>query len=171
MKVQAPPQRPADRHSERGSGLMLAVLVTATMFALIATSFVFLQEAKVSINRQLSFDGQTMNAAQAGLIDTLSWFRRQQTQPVTQFSPALNANGSPPVNETDEPVPDDGERVYAERPNKTAEKRETRHLRDLVVRLAGMPPERLDPLPLSERMRDAIAEYQRIRPKAHGWYY
>lgn len=80
----------------------------------------------------------------------------------------IAAMNTDPVNETNDAAPDDEERVYAERPNKTALKRETRQLRDLVVSLAAMPPHRLDELPLSERMRDSIDEYQRIRPKAHG---
>lgn len=95
--------QPQERHGERGSGLMLAILVVATMFTLIATSFIFLQQAKFSINRQLAYDGQAMNAAQAGLVDGLSWFRRQQTQPVGDFQPQRDLSASPPVNETDDP--------------------------------------------------------------------
>lgn len=93
---------PESRRSERGSGLMLAILVVATMFTLIATSFIFLQQAKVSIHRQLSYDGQTLNAAQAGLIDGISWFRRQQVQPVGSFSPVRDLSSSPPINDTDD---------------------------------------------------------------------
>ncbi len=91
-----------NRAAERGSGMMLAILIIATMFTLIATSFIFLQQAKYSINRQLSYDGQTLNAAQAGLVDALSWFRRQSLQPVATFSPVRNDSASPPVNETDD---------------------------------------------------------------------
>ena len=82
--------------------MMLAVLILATMFTLIATSFIFIQQAKVQLNRQLAYDGQTVNAAQAGLIDALSWFRRQQAQPVVAFSPTRDMSVNPPVNETDD---------------------------------------------------------------------
>ena len=84
--------------------MLLAVLVMATMFMLIATSFVFLQQSKRSISRQLSYDGQTMNTAQAGLVDALSWYRRQTSQPVMLFSPALDGSAVPPINETDDPA-------------------------------------------------------------------
>ncbi|ANM29590.1 hypothetical protein ABI59_08370 [Acidobacteria bacterium Mor1] len=82
--------------------MLLAILVMATMFGLIAVSFVFLQSAKQSISQQLAYEGQTTNAAQAGLVDTLSWFRRQTVQPVSSFAPVLDATASPPVNETDD---------------------------------------------------------------------
>lgn len=57
---------------------------------------------------------------------------------------------------------------FAERPNKAEGKRETEALRELSTQLAELPASRLAALPLSERACDALAVYQRIRPKAHG---
>jgi len=42
--------------------------------------------------------------ASAGLADALSWFRRQNQQPVTNFAPALDLAADPPINETSEPA-------------------------------------------------------------------
>ncbi|MGB7298821.1 MAG: ribosome biogenesis factor YjgA [Burkholderiaceae bacterium] len=87
-------------------------------------------------------------------------------------SPDLSADASRP-GEKDfpddyDPALDSESDGFAERPNKTAGKRETDMLRELARRLAAMPDGKLATLALSERARDAIAEYQRIRPSAHG---
>jgi hypothetical protein len=50
---------------------------------------------------EFSAEGQARAVAEAGLIDGLAWFRRQQTQPVATFSPQRNLAATPVVNETD----------------------------------------------------------------------
>lgn len=44
------------------------------------------------------------NIAQSGLTDATAWFRRQVSQPVTAFDPALDATGDPPVFDTIDPT-------------------------------------------------------------------
>lgn len=63
---------------------------------------------------------------------------------------------------------DPQERQYAERPNKSEGKRQTRALRDLVLHLAGLRESELNDLPLTDRLREAIDTYRSIRPSAHG---
>lgn len=53
---------------------------------------------------EFSAAGQSRAVAEAGLIDALAWFRRQQTQPVTTFAPQRNLLANPIVNETDDPT-------------------------------------------------------------------
>jgi ribosome-associated protein len=60
----------------------------------------------------------------------------------------------------------DETRVYAERPNKTAIKREMLALRDLGKRLAALSPSRLDEVPLDDKLRDAIVLARRLKKGA-----
>jgi hypothetical protein len=79
------------------------VFVLGTMFVLIATGLAVIQITQSGLKEQLRYHGQALNAAQAGLIDGLAWFRRQTTQPVATFSPERDLSATPPVNETDDP--------------------------------------------------------------------
>jgi hypothetical protein len=47
--------------------------------------------------------GQAVSISTAGLVEGLSWFRRQSTQPVTSFAPVRDLAAVPVVNETDDP--------------------------------------------------------------------
>lgn len=87
---------------ERGAAAMFAIFMLGTVFALMFTALTLLQTSKQLIGRQLTYEGQALNAAHAGLIDGLAWFRRQTTQPVTSFAPARNLSATPPINETDD---------------------------------------------------------------------
>ena len=48
--------------------------------------------------RALTYQGQALNAAQAGLTEGVSWFRRQTLQPVTTFQPVQNLAATPPID-------------------------------------------------------------------------
>jgi ribosome-associated protein len=58
---------------------------------------------------------------------------------------------------------EDSERVYAERPNKSALKREMQALQDLGERLLEFSPERLLPLQFSDKLMQALAEGRRLK--------
>jgi len=60
----------------------------------------------------------------------------------------------------------DEARVYAERPNKTAIKRDMLALRDLGKRLAALHPSRLDEVPIDDSLRDAIVLARRLKKGA-----
>lgn len=88
--------------SERGAGALLAVFILGTIFVMMGTGLVVIQITQSELKQQLRYHGQAVNAAQAGLVDGLAWFRRQTTQPVTTFAPQRDMSASPPVNETDD---------------------------------------------------------------------
>ncbi|MEN6632974.1 MAG: hypothetical protein ABFD84_11135, partial [Candidatus Polarisedimenticolia bacterium] len=88
--------------NQRGSAAMMAIFLLGTLLVLTLTSFVMLETNNKVVGRQLAFYGQASNAAQAGLIETLSWFRRQTAQPVAAFNPQLNLAATTPVNDTDD---------------------------------------------------------------------
>lgn len=62
------------------------------------------EKADKVIDYELNYHGQAVNAAKAGLIDALSWFRRQTSQPVRDFTPVLDETVNPPIDETDDPT-------------------------------------------------------------------
>ncbi len=82
---------------------MLAVFILGTLFVLISTGLVLVQMSQSGLKQQLRYHGQAVNAAQAGLVEGLAWFRRQTTQPVATFAPQRDMTATPPVNETDDP--------------------------------------------------------------------
>jgi len=51
---------------------------------------------------EFAAEGQARAVAEAGVIDGLAWFRRQQTQPATTFAPQRNLLAIPYVNDTDD---------------------------------------------------------------------
>lgn len=87
---------------ESGTAAMMALFVLSTIFFLIVSGLTLLQLSKSVITEQLIYHGQTVNAAQAGLVDSLSWFRRQTTQPVAQFDPLRDLSQDPPINDSDD---------------------------------------------------------------------
>jgi hypothetical protein len=100
------------RDGERGIAL-IAVLFAATMILLLL--LIMLNMTSLSgriVAKQLTYNGQAINAAQAGINESLSWFVHQKQQPVVLFNPQLDPGGVcvhvpahvPPVNETDDPA-------------------------------------------------------------------
>lgn len=61
------------------------------------------------------------------------------------------------------PTARQGEWAYAERPNKSAGKRQMQALQQLAERLVGLSAERLQPLAMSEQLREALAEGRRLK--------
>lgn len=95
---------PRALQDERGSAAILAMFIATSLFLLIMSGLTIIQVSKKVIQTQLTYHGQAVNSAQAGLVDALSFFRRQTVQPVTAFSPQLDLLSSPPVIDTDDPT-------------------------------------------------------------------
>ena len=95
---------PAWLRDERGSAAILAIFISTTLFLLIMSGLTMIQLSKKIITTQLTYHGQAVNAAHAGLVDSLSWFRRQTAQPVATFNPQLDLLATPPVIDTDDPT-------------------------------------------------------------------
>jgi Tfp pilus assembly protein PilX len=89
------------KKSERGAALVMAIFAATLMLLLLMTMLVITQTSGLALKRQLSSEGQALNAASAGLTEGLSWFVRQQQQPVTNFNPVVDGavcNHNPPHN-------------------------------------------------------------------------
>jgi len=89
------------RRNERGQALMISVVAVSLVLLALLTALAFAQFSGRSTSRQLISQGQALNAAQAGLIEGLSWFRRQTTQPVTSFAPVRDTSKTPPIDDTE----------------------------------------------------------------------
>ena len=76
--------------NERGAALVVAIFASTLILLLLVTLLVVLRTSGLALARQLSVQGHATNAATAGLTDGLSWFVRQQVQPVTNFNPVAD---------------------------------------------------------------------------------
>jgi hypothetical protein len=89
--------------NERGQALIVVLVAVAVVLGLLLTTLTITTYSGRAVSRQLTYHGHTINAAQAGLTEGLSWFRRQTDQPVKAFVPVRNLGATPPVNDTDDP--------------------------------------------------------------------
>jgi hypothetical protein len=90
------------RSGESGQAVLAATIIVSLVLLMLLTMITQTQLGNRLVSRQLTYQGQAANAAQAGLVDALSWFRRQSTQPVKTFAPAVNSTANPPINDTDD---------------------------------------------------------------------
>jgi hypothetical protein len=89
------------KNSERGFALIATIFAISFVLLILMTVSVQTLTTTRILQLRLRYQGQGLNAAHAGLIEGLDWFRRQTTQPVTLFNPQRNLSASPPVNDTD----------------------------------------------------------------------
>jgi len=88
----------------RGAALIILVLIAIVILSgLMSASHFMRQTTSRTIEHELNYHGQAVNAAKAGLVDALSWYRRQTAQPVDTFAPARDLAADPVINETDDP--------------------------------------------------------------------
>ncbi|MEA2490150.1 MAG: hypothetical protein QOH21_1942 [Acidobacteriota bacterium] len=89
------------------------VLYAATLILLVmGATLTYTRLSGRLLARQLNSQGQAVNAASAGLTESLAWFVHQRQQPVTAFDPKLDTGGvcthvpphSPLANETEQPT-------------------------------------------------------------------
>jgi hypothetical protein len=90
--------------NERGQALMAVIAGISLVLVTLTAGIVIAQFSGKLTARQLTEQGQALNAAQAGLTEGLSWFRRQPAQPVTNFAPVLNTVANPQVLDTQDPA-------------------------------------------------------------------
>jgi len=92
------------RPPEGGFALLVAMLSVLLIAAMIATG----TQSDLALDRGLESGAaapvRAREIALAGVAEALSWFRRQNVQPVTTFAPRLDPAASPPVNETMDPA-------------------------------------------------------------------
>lgn len=98
------PCRPPGARAESGVILIWAVLCLVLIAGIIFagnTEYRALDEISKSA---YAAGGQAHAVAEAGVIDAYAWIRRQSTQPVTAFTPQLDPEAHPPINETEDPT-------------------------------------------------------------------
>ena len=87
---------------QQGQALITVIGAFALVLLLLTAALTLTQYSSRTVARQLSYQGQALNAAQAGLTDSLSWFRRQQDV-VNDFDPKQDLDADPVVNDSEEP--------------------------------------------------------------------
>ncbi len=91
----------ASRRDERGVASLLAVVGMSLILLGLMMALRMIETSAKVINGQLRYQGQALNAANAGSVDALSWFQEQAVQPVVSFSPQRNLSATPPINDTE----------------------------------------------------------------------
>ena len=90
------------RTRQRGQALISTVVAISLVILVLLATITFTQFSNKAIARQLTYQGQALNAAQAGVTETLSWFRQQNVL-VTTFAPKQDLAANPQINETECP--------------------------------------------------------------------
>ncbi len=98
-----PARENPSRRGERGVALLMGMFLTILVLGMILSGTIVMESANRKTDVLFRLDGQARQFAQAGLIDALSWFRRQTSQPVTSFAPIKDTTVSPPILDTDDP--------------------------------------------------------------------
>lgn len=75
---------------QEGSTILLALFVILLGSSMIIVGLTLLTTTRDAIVQELNLKGQATSAAEAGVTDALSWFRRQSTQPVATFEPVYD---------------------------------------------------------------------------------
>ncbi|MCI0617523.1 hypothetical protein L0244_31500 [bacterium] len=89
--------------NQKGFSTLIALGIITLVFLMILSGLLMVNLASKLIARQLLYQGQALNAAEAGLIDTLNYFRRQPGT-VTAFDPQLDLAALPvPLDDSIEP--------------------------------------------------------------------
>ncbi len=89
--------------NQKGFSTLLALGIITMIFLMILSGLLMVNLATKLIARQLLYQGQALNAAQAGLVDALNYFRRQPGT-VTTFDPQLDLAALPvPLDDSSEP--------------------------------------------------------------------
>ncbi|HEX9983106.1 MAG TPA: hypothetical protein VGF69_07575 [Thermoanaerobaculia bacterium] len=97
---------------ERGAALISVIFAASLVLLLLMIALTLTRLSGRTLARQLTYQGQAINAASAGLNESLSWFIRQQPQPVVAFNPQIDPGGVcphvpphlPPVTDSEDPA-------------------------------------------------------------------
>ncbi|HEY7160294.1 MAG TPA: hypothetical protein VH815_03505 [Acidobacteriota bacterium] len=89
--------------NQKGFSTLIALGIITLVFLMILSGLMMVNLASKLIGRQLLYQGQALNAAEAGLVDTLNYFRRQPGT-VTDFNPQFDDTALPvPLDDSSEP--------------------------------------------------------------------
>lgn len=90
--------------AERGSALIVTMVAIVILAAMVTAGATYLVRTNKASEKLFEGKDQAYGVARAGIIDAISWFRRQVSQPVAAFAPRRDLVVIPPVNETDNPA-------------------------------------------------------------------
>ncbi len=90
------------RRNEQGTALIMAMWFTILVAGVVSsgTTLYIANKKKADVRFQQS--AQAIQFARSGITETLTWFRRQTSQPVTVFEPVINLSSIPPIQDTDD---------------------------------------------------------------------
>lgn len=89
----------------KGYILMSVIAVLSLVILSLFVALTFTRFSGQILQRQLTYQGQALNVAAAGLVEGQDWFRRQSTGLVSSFNPYNDNVVDPPRNDTDEEPP------------------------------------------------------------------
>lgn len=92
-----------ERTDERGMALVVALLMSIVVVGTVVTGSLLLRAFTSKTQSAFVAHSQAVGAARSGLAESLSWLRRQTSQPVTAFAPQLDAAATPPLLDTTDP--------------------------------------------------------------------
>jgi hypothetical protein len=88
--------------NQKGFSTLIALGIITLVFLMILSGLIMVNLAGKLISKQLLYQGQAINAAEAGLVDALNYFRRQPGA-VTTFDPKFDPDALPvPFDDTQE---------------------------------------------------------------------
>ena len=87
---------------KKGAILVWVMVTMMILSSAITVGMAILLDTVNTLNSQMEYYGQATSIAKAGLLDALSWFRRQTNQPILTFNPQRDLTVLPPVNDTDD---------------------------------------------------------------------
>jgi len=92
------------RHGQGGVAVILALIFLVIALGIIISGTTSMRTHRINAETWFKLHGQANAFAKAGLTEALAWYRRQSTQPVTTFAPALDQGAVPPVLDTMDPA-------------------------------------------------------------------
>ncbi len=88
---------------ERGIALILTLLLTVVGLSIVMAGTIVVEAFRRRTGTVFHQGVQADDFARAGLVEALSWFRRQTSQPVLAFAPQRDSGAVPPILDTDDP--------------------------------------------------------------------
>lgn len=101
-----PPRRtslPDPARRETGVALLMAMFFTIVVTGVVVSGSLVLKSHRQNTETSFRLHGQASQFARAGLIEGLSWFRKQASQPVLALDPVLDMTAVPPIIDTADP--------------------------------------------------------------------
>ncbi|MEO0478496.1 MAG: hypothetical protein AAF196_03360 [Planctomycetota bacterium] len=89
--------------SEEGIALILALFFSFMAMGIVVSGHTLNRASRTDTDTQFRTSAQATQFARSGLVEGVGWFRRQTSQPVTQFLPVLDEQAEPAVFDTDDP--------------------------------------------------------------------